>query len=169
MSFVQSATLNQSLSWIQTDTQNSSRIIDSSAVTHQKLFNSGTGINQVGAVFYTTGTLNSGETRQFDLISLNRTIFGASSITNFSGGKVKIINVENLSTGDYLNLLVTGSNPFTMNFIGSSSGLTIYPSSYYMAVNISGFNITASTRYFYLKNPANSGIIYQVSLLGNTL
>ena len=168
MSYVENSVVNNSLTWTQSDTQAGARVIDVVEIEYQELFTSGTGAGQVSSVFYTTGTLTAAETKQFDLFSLTRSVFGASLTTNFSGSKVKVINITNISTGAgyIMNLLVTGTSPFTMNFLGSSSGIVLYPDSYHTAINLTGFSITTGNRYFYLKNTISSGIGYQVSIIG---
>lgn len=167
-SYLQNSTINNTISWTQRDTSNNEvTVIDQGQIDYEQLFPSGTGTAQNSAVFYTSGTITASQSLTFDLFNLSRSVFGSTLISNFSGGKIKVLNVENLTSGYILTFLTTGTSAFSGTLLGGS-GLNIYPQSYISMINLSGWSISPS-RYFYLRNPNNTGINYQISILGNTL
>lgn len=169
MAFLQNGTINNTISWVSRDSSNNEvTVLDQGEIDYSRILTSGTGVGQANSVHYASGLLTSGITQQFDLFSLNRPLFGSTLTTNFSGGKVKVLNIENLTSGLLLHFITTGSNAFSGTLMGGS-GLTIMPLSYLSMIDLSGFNITTGNRYFYLKNFNNTGVSYQISILGNTL
>lgn len=165
MAFLQNGIVNNTITWTQQDSSAGNLIIDQGEIEYQKIFSSGTGYGKVDVVFYSTGTVQPASSNTVDLFNLTRTIFGSVSSISLSGGKIKSLNIENLNTGNILEILFTGSNPFTMNIIGS--GINLYPNSYYSTTYLSGYQIYPSNRYFYLRNQSATGIIYQICVLGN--
>lgn len=167
MSFLQNSTIANNLSWTQRDlTQGDVTTLDNGQFNFNQTFATGTGISQLDSVFYTSGTISGGQSIQVDLFNLNRTLFGATLTTNFSGGKIKILNIENLSSSGRFNLLNTGSNTVAFNILGS--GITINSQTYYSMINQTGYPVSSTQRYFYLSCPEVSGTIgYEMALLGN--
>src|SRR5689334_841261 len=97
-SFLENATINCEIAWVQTDTINDTKIVDNGSVVFDYLYGSGTGIGEVNSVWYATGQVGlTGSS--IDLFNLQRSIFGGTITTNMSGGTVKALVINNLNTG----------------------------------------------------------------------
>ena len=164
MGFLQNSNISASISWTQRDSTSSSTVIDSSSVEYLKLFASGTGISQCDKVYYASGTLSSGQNQQFDLLNLQRSIFGSVQTITFSGGKIKSFYLENGGSAQ-CNLQNTGNNSFQFNFLGS--GIILWPSGYFSCSNLTGWNISTGNRYFGLINNTTGTVPYEIAILGN--
>lgn len=168
MGYLENATLNNEISWVQSDNINDITLIDNGSVKYSHLFTSGTGVSQVNCVWYYNGTLNTGEQKQFDLFSLTRSIFGGTVLTSLSGGSVKAIIVNNLNTGYNQNLVfnTSGINAFNQPVQSGAVYITISPESSFGFSNKFGYNVTTGQRYFYLQDRNSSGVSYEVAILG---
>lgn len=165
MGFLQQSIINSSIIWTQRDATSSATILESTEVAFQKIFTSGTGIGQCDKVYYTSGTLSSGQNIQIDLFNLQRSIFGAVQTINFSGGKIKSFYLENGGSGT-LYLYNTGNNGFGFNLIGS--GLILSPSGNYSFINQTGVPVSTGKRYFGLVNQEPLiNLSYELAILGN--
>ena len=162
---VQNSSILNSVLWTQRDSASGEvTAIDSGEIDYSLRFASGTGTSKVSTVHYQTGYINAGSSVQFNLHSLSRPLFGATIVTNFTGGLIKVINIENLTSGHDLQFLTTGSNCFSGMMLGGS-GLNIYGLSCLSMINNSGFAIS-NNRFFYLRNVSPTGINYQLTILG---
>lgn len=168
MGYLENATLNYNLSWVQSDTVNESKLIDNGSVKFETVYTSGTGIGQVNSVWYANGTLEVGEQKQFDLFSLSRSVFGGSIITNLSGGSVKAIIVTNLNTGINQNIVfnTSGVAAFNQPMQTGAAYINIAPESNFSFNNKFGYPVTTGQRYFYLKDINYSGVSYEIAILG---
>jgi len=171
MSFIQYLDLVSSLKWHQTDIVNDTLLFEDANLTISDRFTSGTGADQVNKAFYTNGELSSGQNLQFDLFSLNRTIFDKQITTDFSGDNLKLFYVENTSTGVGQDLFVcaTGSGGISHSFGYGYLGWIIKPQSYsiFFDRNI-GYAVNSTARYFYINDISGNSPSYQIALFGVT-
>lgn len=171
MSFIDYLKINSSLTWRQLDVQNDVIILEDGKSLLSDRYIDGTGISEVNKGFFKASTVPSGEKIQFDYFNLTRSMFGVSTSTNFSGDSVKLLYIENLSTGAGKDLFVcgTGVGGFT-NLLGYSYlGFIVKPSSYAIFYDlINGFPISTGERYLYLQdiNGNSGGISYELATFG---
>lgn len=170
MSFLESAIISSSLNWTQKDSSRGDTIIlDNGAIKYNYLFASGSDVGQVNTIWTTTGTLDVGEQRQFDLFALQRSMFGGIITTNFNGGSIKGIIIENLNTGLNQNLVfnTSGANAFSSPFQTGNVSINISPESAFVLGNKFGYPVSTGQRYFYLKDINYSGgTLYEIAIVG---
>lgn len=171
MPFVDYLKLSSSLQWQQRDVQNDVFVIEEGRLNLSTRFAGGTGTNQLNKSYLGSDNIPSGQTTQFDLMNLTRSLFGSDININFSGDNVKVIYVENLSTGTGQDLFVcaTGTAGFTQLLGYSYLGTVIKPGSYRMFYDlIDGFPIFTGERYLYLSdiNGNSGGIDYELGIFG---
>lgn len=171
MSFLSEATLSTEITWTQRDnTHGDSVLIDNGDVSYSYLFGSGNSLGNVNSVWYTSGVLSTGQQLQFDLFSLTRNVFGGSIVTNLSGGYVKALIVNNLSTGINQNIVFNSSGALAFNTPYQSGAvyLDISPESTYILINKFGYSVNTGQRYFYLNDAILSGMQqYEIAILGS--
>lgn len=166
MSFLQQASYNNHIDYTQRDATSSATIIESSSIAYVKQFQSGTGVSALSQVYYTSGTLLSGQNLQVDLMTLQRQIFGATQNITFSGGKVKTFYLENAGSGT-ISLVNSGNSAFPFNFLGASSGINLWPTGYFSCTNLTGWSVLTGQRYFGLINREVFAQPYEIAILGN--
>jgi hypothetical protein len=167
MSTSASATITNDISYVLTKTGTNQQS-EASALGYSQSLSNGTGSLEIDYGVVQSGTVGSGETIYFDLDSLEKTVFGASSNISFS--KIKGIMVENRSTsyGYDLNIHATGSAAFTEMFNGGSGGLLIKPYGVHSYLDlISGATVDGSNKEFALED-TGSGADWTLVVVGVT-
>ena len=120
------ATLNISLSWSDTDTNNAnSTYSDIGSYICSRVFQTGNVYSNIGQLWHETRNLTSGEIRTYNMSALPVSIFSGSYNTNFS--TIKLIYLENLATGTGQNISVyaIGLSGFSGIFNGNSGNILV--------------------------------------------
>lgn len=167
------AQINNSITWSKQDTIGETRITENGIDSFVKTFISGTGIvGKVNKAWYGTGSLT---TAQFlDLFSLSTTIFDGTLTTSFSGTKIKIIYVENTSTGNSANPSIyfsinTGAmllySGFTLPFNSSAINIPLHTGSSFCWINSVGYAPTSQRREIMLSGVSSTGT-YSMVIIG---
>lgn len=165
MSFLENATLNADLSWVQSDNINDTKLIENGSVSLQYLYSSGTGVGQVNCVWYSTGQVPLSDFVLFNMYSLTRSFFGGTINTSLSGGKLKCLILKNLNTGVGESFVFNG-NTFLDPFNGGPAQITIEPESVFTINNKFGYPILSGNKTFSLSDPAGASPLYEIAILG---
>lgn len=93
------ASINNSIAWSRQSNIGETQIVENGKDIYTRVFGSGTGVvGKVSKVWYATGG-SAGGNVSYDLFALPSTIFDSNVLTSFSGTKIKVIYVENTTTG----------------------------------------------------------------------
>ena len=171
MSKTVSSSINVTVSYTQTQTQGSRSLTDTGSLVNTINFTNGSGSGQANDLYHTTGVLASGGRHVFDFAALNTSLFNYDATISFSGGSVKVLAIENLSTGVAADIRIatTGSNALTSIFNGGSGNIPIKPAGSYVYTNkYSGIPITSSQRYLYLDDTGGLGASFEILVIGVT-
>lgn len=170
MNFLESANVNNTLSWTQSDRSNSDIIlIDNSQIKYNYIYNSGSGYGEANIVWYATDTLTTGQNKQIDMFNLVRNVFGSNLLINLSGGYLKAISIENLNTGlnQDIRLGFTGTGAFNSPFESGSIYVNVPAESNFSLNSKAGYPINTGQRYLYIFDKNSSGNInYEIAILG---
>jgi hypothetical protein len=152
--------------WQQKDTQNLGFLNDTGEIGITLPLSTGSGNSQVNQVFYESGTLPSGQSVEYDLTDLTRTILNSDVPITFA--KVKGISVKNkgTSSGHIISISVTGSNAFE-DLLEDGTSLRVYPGAAQTFFRpIDGWTITSSGCIFQINDLYSYGVPYEISVVG---
>jgi len=126
----------------------------------------GSGNQQITNAATVTGVLNSGQTAEIDLYSINQTSFNTTNSIVFTGIKNLTIYNESVTQGDDFAIQATGANACTNLFNGGSGNLLVKPYSGFTYNDpYTGITISASQRYIQLADQG-AGSSYKMIILG---
>lgn len=167
-----STTLTLNLGWNQTDSDDLSNQSFQGNMTYDKTLGNyapGSGLDRASKPFSEVGTLSSGSQKIFDLQSLSGIYLSGFQV--FGLDKVKILAIRNMSENSGYKLNIGGAiaNPFSGHFSsGNSIGYVGPDSVYLMEDKKNGFTVSSTSRYLRLQNPNNSGLQYQIVIIGQS-
>lgn len=166
----QDLTTTSSITWFQREVYGDTTNAEYGNLLYDKSWHSGTGYGQLNKAFFSVDHVSSGQSKQIDLFNLTRNIFDRVFTSSFNGDKIKLIYIENTSSGSDQNLFLvaTGQNSFTNLFSYAYLGTTIKPNSYVIfADRYTGASCDSNDRYFYLQDINNRGpILYELGIFG---
>lgn len=169
MSFLEYLKINSALTWRQTEFTNNVLLLEQGSIAFSNNLTSGTGIGQVNKSYFDAYTLNTGENLQLDLFNLNRSIFGKNLQINFSGDNLKLLIIENTSTGINQDIFLCGTgtagltNPLSWDYLG----VIIKPKSYYITIDRNtGWEISTGERVLYIQDINDTAPSYEIGIFG---
>ncbi len=161
--------LNATISFVQLDTQNLSRISDVGSVSVDVSLPDGTGEQEINAIYHLSGVLPSGGSYTIDLLNLPREIFEEEVSVSFT--KVRGIIIKNKSevAGHNISVAATGVNSFTDLFNGGSGNFPVFPKyAFNQAKPLDGWTISNSNRYLAILDTSGHGTAYDLCIVGNS-
>lgn len=170
MAITTQATLTATLAWVQSDTdREGTTITDSGTLTYSKTFEDGNSDSQINRLWHDVRTLPSGGTDSFDLTALTREVFGGNTEVSFSGGSIKAILIENLSSdlASDIRFLASGAAAFTGPFGYNDTEVIIKPLSPFLIANrLDGWDVGLLHKNFSIQDIGGSGVQYEISVIG---
>jgi hypothetical protein len=160
---------NATISFVQLDSQNLSRISDVGSVSADISLPDGTGNQQINTIYHLSGVLPSGGSFTLDLLDLSRDIFQETVSVLFT--KVKGIIIKNTSTtvGHNITVAATGLNSLTDLFNGGSGNFPVFPlGAFVQSKAIDGWSISPSNRYLSIIDSGGFGTGYEIAIVGNS-
>lgn len=167
---IENAGIDSNIFWVQKDTSGDTLVISNGQMKFNIIYTSGNSNKQVNQFFNLITGVSSGGSITLDLFDLTTTFFGEPFNFSLNGGKIKILCVENLSTGNSNQAVVdfAGTNRFKQPFGGSDTLIDLYAESNFLISNKVGWTVNSSNRYIDISDAGGLGPSVEISILGST-